>query len=71
MKWRAWQDFGTGALGDMGCHILDPAFWAARARTAVDGRGDLDALRPDVASENFLAHASSATRSRRAAAGLP
>ena len=28
MKWRAWQDFGTGALGDMGCHILDPAFWA-------------------------------------------
>jgi predicted dehydrogenase len=28
MKWRAWLDFGTGALGDMGCHILDPAFWA-------------------------------------------
>jgi predicted dehydrogenase len=27
-KWRAWLDFGTGALGDMGCHILDPAFWA-------------------------------------------
>ena len=28
MTWRAWLDFGTGALGDMGCHILDPAFWA-------------------------------------------
>jgi predicted dehydrogenase len=28
LKWRAWLDFGTGALGDMGCHILDPAFWA-------------------------------------------
>ncbi len=28
MRWRAWLDFGTGALGDMGCHILDPAFWA-------------------------------------------
>ncbi len=27
-KWRAWLDFGTGALGDMGCHILDAAFWA-------------------------------------------
>ena len=27
-KWRAWLDFGSGALGDMGCHILDPAFWA-------------------------------------------
>ena len=27
-KWRAWWDFGTGSLGDMGCHILDPVFWA-------------------------------------------
>jgi predicted dehydrogenase len=21
--WRGWQDFGTGGLGDMGCHIFD------------------------------------------------
>ncbi len=21
-KWRDWQDFGSGALGDFGCHIL-------------------------------------------------
>jgi len=27
-KWRTWWDFGTGALGDMGCHILDASFWA-------------------------------------------
>lgn len=23
-KWRGWWAFGTGALGDMGCHLLDP-----------------------------------------------
>lgn len=26
--WRDWQDFGNGALGDFGCHILDPVFSA-------------------------------------------
>lgn len=26
MKWRAWQDFGTGWSGDIGCHIFD-AVW--------------------------------------------
>tara|TARA_R110002049_G_scaffold305056_3_gene501086 strand:- start:30655 stop:31986 length:1332 start_codon:yes stop_codon:yes gene_type:complete len=24
--WRDWQDFGNGALGDFGCHIMDPVF---------------------------------------------
>ncbi len=28
MKWRGFIDFGCGALGDFGCHTLDPAFWA-------------------------------------------
>jgi predicted dehydrogenase len=26
--WRGWWDFGTGALGDMGCHIFDPVYYA-------------------------------------------
>ncbi|NLO34110.1 MAG: Gfo/Idh/MocA family oxidoreductase [Candidatus Hydrogenedentes bacterium] len=28
--WRGWWDFGAGALGDMGCHLLDPVVWALR-----------------------------------------
>jgi len=27
-NWRAWWDFGSCALGDMGCHVMDAAFWA-------------------------------------------
>lgn len=30
--WRAWCDFGTGSLGDLGCHILDAAFWALKLK---------------------------------------
>lgn len=32
-KWRAWQDFGTGWSGDIGCHIFD-AVWKGLALTA-------------------------------------
>ena len=33
--WRAWRAFGSGRLGDMGCHIFDPAFWALDLRAPV------------------------------------
>ena len=26
--WRQWWAFGTGMLGDIGCHLMDAAFWA-------------------------------------------
>ncbi|PHX96536.1 MAG: oxidoreductase [Gemmatimonadetes bacterium] len=27
-NWRGWLDFGGGALGDMGAHLIDHPFWA-------------------------------------------
>ena len=32
-KWRAWQDFGTGWSGDIGCHVMDVP-WRALELTA-------------------------------------
>ena len=26
--WRGWTDYGTGALGDMGAHLVDHTYWA-------------------------------------------
>lgn len=41
-KWRGWWDFGTGALGDMGCHIIDAAFWALdlKAPSAIEAESE-------------------------------
>ncbi|MCH1408976.1 MAG: Gfo/Idh/MocA family oxidoreductase [Verrucomicrobiales bacterium] len=52
-KWRGYWNFGTGALGDMACHIMDLSYWAADlgAPTSVkavsaDGRGAQSEVSP-------------------------
>lgn len=37
-NWRGWWAFGTGAIGDMACHNIDPAVWALKleAPTSVE-----------------------------------
>jgi len=36
MKWRAWQDFGTGWLGDIGCHVFDAVWKGLGMKPALD-----------------------------------
>lgn len=33
--WRGWWDFGTGALGDMGCHLMNMPFMALDLRNPI------------------------------------
>jgi predicted dehydrogenase len=53
MKWRAWQAFGSGALGDMGCHILDPAFWALELGAPKTVEATSTTYEPDAAAQTF------------------
>lgn len=41
-NWRGWWDFGTGALGDMACHIMDMPYWALElgAPTSVEAQSE-------------------------------
>jgi len=52
-KWRAWLDFGTGALGDMGCHIIDPAVWALDLGFPETIEATSTHWEPDVASQTY------------------
>ncbi len=38
-NWRGWWDFGTGALGDMACHILNPVFSSLMLKYPVQVQG--------------------------------
>ncbi len=48
-KWRGWWDFGTGALGDMGCHIMDAAFWTFDLRDPVRVTAETTPVFPETA----------------------
>lgn len=53
MSWRGFWDFGTGALGDMGCHILDPAFWVLKLGQPTRVEATTTHYQPEVASETY------------------
>jgi hypothetical protein len=48
-NWRGWWDFGTGALGDMACHILHPVFKGLRLQYPVKVQANSTLLLTDCA----------------------
>ena len=48
-NWRGWWDFGTGALGDMACHILHPVFVGLDLGYPIKAQGNSTLLLNDCA----------------------
>ncbi|HUS87245.1 MAG TPA: Gfo/Idh/MocA family oxidoreductase [Bacteroidales bacterium] len=48
-NWRGWWDFGTGALGDMACHILHPVFTSLKLTYPIKAQGSSTLLLTDCA----------------------
>ena len=47
-RWRGWQDFGCGAMGDFGCHIFDPVFTALEIGGPLSVRGEAPEMNDEV-----------------------
>jgi len=43
-NWRGWWDYGTGALGDMGCHIMDVPFRVLGLRYPTDAQASVGTI---------------------------
>jgi predicted dehydrogenase len=58
-KWRGFWDYGCGALGDMGCHLIDAAFWAldlrgdAKISAVCEGTSDVVAPASSIVTYEF------------------
>ena len=58
-NWRGYWDYGCGALGDMGCHIMDAAFWSldlrgnVRVSAVSDLNSDVTAPRSSIVTYEF------------------
>ncbi len=50
-NFRGWWDFGTGALGDMGCHVLHPVFKGLMLGHPVSAQGSSTLLLQDSAPQ--------------------
>jgi predicted dehydrogenase len=48
-NWRGWWDYGTGALGDMACHILHPVYMGLGLKYPTKAQGSSTLLLTDCA----------------------
>ncbi|MEX2511538.1 MAG: Gfo/Idh/MocA family oxidoreductase [Cyclobacteriaceae bacterium] len=51
-NWRGWWDFGTGAFGDMACHVLDPVYAALKLRYPTQIEGNSSPMNTESAPQS-------------------
>lgn len=52
-RWRDWRDFGTGPLGDMGCHKLSTVFKALKLEHPVSVEATCTEIGPEIYPRSF------------------
>jgi predicted dehydrogenase len=55
-NFRGWWDFGTGALGDMACHVLHPVFKSLNLQYPVKVKGSSSLLYMDSCPASEIVH---------------
>jgi len=53
-NWRGWWDYGTGALGDMGCHLVEAPFRVLGIRYAKDVQASVGSVYVDEFQEGHF-----------------
>jgi predicted dehydrogenase len=56
IAWRNWWDFGNGRLGDMGCHLIDLAFWALDLKYPLTAEAEGTPAHPEGTPLWLIAH---------------
>ncbi|MBU2650213.1 MAG: Gfo/Idh/MocA family oxidoreductase [Bacteroidetes bacterium] len=70
-NWRGWWDFGTGALGDMACHIMDPVFMALKLKYPSKVQGSSTLLNTESAPVAEVVTYTFPARENLPAVGMP
>ncbi len=52
-NWRGWMPFGTGAIGDWICHVVDPSYWALDLGSPETVQAEVEGYDPKVQGDVY------------------
>ena len=53
-SWRGWWDYGTGALGDLGCHLIEAPFRVLNLKYATDVQASVSSVYVDWGKRGYF-----------------